>query len=340
MKIGITYNLKTDFKDLTLASEDALEEFDSEKTVDAIASAIVKMGHEAVKFGGGEQVIGKLKKEQPSLVFNIAEGVNGRAREAQIPALLELLKIPYTHSDPLTLALTLDKSMTKHVVKSCGVNTPEFSVISDAAELKEDNLPAFPLIVKPAWEGSSKGIRINSKVNNFDELKVQVGWVFKNYPAQPVLIEQFIRGREITVGVIGNNPPVILGMMEIGFKENTKKDFIYSLEVKRNYKKLVKYTCPPGLDDKIVAKIEKLALAAYDCLHCRDIARMDFRVDENSNAYFIEINPLPGLSPEYSDLIIMAKKLGIEYEDIIKRIIVNAVKRYKIGEKVESCASV
>ncbi|MBN2190706.1 MAG: ATP-grasp domain-containing protein [Candidatus Aureabacteria bacterium] len=340
MKIGITYNLKTDFKGLALAAEDALEEFDSEKTVDAIASAIVKIGHEAVKLGGGEQVIGKIKNEEPSLVFNIAEGVNGRAREAQIPALLELLKIPYTHSDPLTLALTLDKSMTKHVVKSCGVNTPDFLVVSDTAELKGDNLPGFPLIVKPAWEGSSKGIRTNSKVNNFDELETQVGWVFKNYPGQPVLIEQFIRGREITVGVIGNNPPRILGMMEIGFKENTKKDFIYSLEVKRDYEKLVKYTCPPGLDDKVAAKVEKMALSAYDCLHCKDIARMDFRIDEKANAYFIEINPLPGLSPDYSDLIIMSKKLGIEYEDIIRGIIENAVKRYNIGEKIESCTSV
>ncbi|MDD5643884.1 MAG: ATP-grasp domain-containing protein [bacterium] len=339
MKIGITYNLKTDFKNLVLTTEDALEEFDSEKTVDAIAAAITKMGHDAVKLGGGEQVIGKIKNEELSLVFNIAEGVNGRAREAQIPALLELLKMPYTHSDPLTLALTLDKSMTKHVVKSYGVNTPEFLVISDVSELKSENLPEFPLIVKPAWEGSSKGIRMNSKVDDFGELKTQVEWVSKNYSGQPVLIEQFIRGREITVGVVGNNPPQILGMMEIGFKEDTRNDFIYSLEVKRDYEKLVKYTCPPELEEKVATKIEKMALAAYDCLHCKDIARMDFRIDSKLNAYFIEINPLPGLSPEYSDLIIMAEKLGIKHEDVIRKIIENAVRRYNIGEKVESSAS-
>ncbi len=333
MKIGITYNLKDDFALLSGGAEDALEEFDNEKTVDAIVSSITKLGFDPVKLGGGEKVISRIKKEKPSLVFNIAEGINGRSREAQIPAILELMRIPHTHSDPLTLALTLDKSMTNQVVRANGIRTPDFVIVSKISDLQKSKLPPFPLIVKPAWDGSSKGIRFSSKVDTFEALEKQVLWVLDHYPEQQVIIETFIVGKEVTVGIVDNYPPRILGMMEIGHKNGNKEDFIYSLEVKRDYKKLVEYTCPPKLAEETVKELAKMTLAAYECLQCKDIARMDFRVDSRGYVYFIEVNPLPGLSPGYSDLIIMSKKYGIKYEKIIAGILDNAIKRYRLGEK-------
>ncbi len=326
--MGVTYNLK---RDLPVSSfhephDEASEEFDSPETIEAIRRVLEDMGHEVYLLGGDLGVIEKIKEHKIEFVFNLAEGFQGRSREAHIPAVLELLGIPYSGSDPLALALTLDKALTKRVALSCSVPTPEFWILVEPNDLKL--VPErFPLFVKPAWQGSSKGIRFSSKVQNRAELKQEAGRLFRDYPNEPVLVEAYIPGREFTVGVLGGSRPEILGIMEIAFRDKNAQDFFYSLEVKRDWKRLVEYRYPVSLGAVIEKGIADASLQLFKVLGLRDTARFDFRVSPEGLFTFLEVNPLPGLSPESGDLVILALKRGLSYSELINRILQSALER-------------
>jgi D-alanine-D-alanine ligase len=331
LKVGITYNLRKDFPYRENQPIDLLEEFDSEETVDAIRDVLETDGHEVIKLGGDTGLIDRLKKTPTDIVFNIAEGLRGRNREAHIPALLEYLNIPYTGSDPLTLSLTLDKSMAKRVVMSEGIPTPRFKKVEKIEDIDDLDL-RYPLFVKLCYEGSSKGVRSDSKIKDSLSLKEKTEWLLRTY-GPPLLVEEFVQGPEFTVGILGNENPKVLGVMHIEIKGSSPSEAIYSLEVKREWEKRVFYHCPPSIDPPLLRKIEEVALQSYRVLECRDVSRVDIRVDEEETPYFLEINPLPGLSPVYGDLPIMAKHMGWDYGQLVKAIFHHALKRSGLMER-------
>jgi D-alanine-D-alanine ligase len=325
VRIGITCNLKSDI--LNSNPPDAAEEFDSPETIEAIRRALQSGGREIFLLGGDLGIIEKIKQRRIEFVFNIAEGFRGRNREAHIPAVLELLGIPYSGSDPLGLALTLDKALAKRIALSLSIPTPDFWVL-DRVEDSTQVPSNFPLFVKPLWQGSSIGIQSSSKVENQSQLETEVKRLLGDYPGEPILIEKYVPGKEITAGVIGNDPPEILGLMEAASKHSREKDFIYSLEVKRDWENQVEYFVPPRIDSKVEHGIRNAALQLFRTLRLRDIARLDFRVTPDGQFYFIEANPLPGLSPESGDIVLLAEKYGIGHRGLILNILHTALSRY------------
>ena len=328
MKVGITFDLKASMPHQPGMPDDAYEEFDSPHTIEAIANVLRGLGHSVVLLGDGREFLEKVLAEKPDFVFNFAEGHGiSRSREARVPAVLEMLGIPFTGSDPFTMAVTLDKDCAKKLVAQAGVAVPR-SVALDASE-PIVNVPigelAFPLVVKPAWEGSSKGIRDRCLVRDAREIADVVASLRRAHP-QTILLEEHIAGDEVTVGLYGNESPQILGMMQITL--NTPQEhFIYSLEIKRDFRKLVTYQCPPALPHRTLAAIEQSARTAFRVLGCRDIGRVDFRVRDGV-PYFLEVNPLPGLNPDDSDLVIMAGLAGWSYERLVSTIVNEALKRH------------
>jgi D-alanine-D-alanine ligase len=357
MRIGITYDLKTDPPTYLFAlpgvdalgspldlPDDFQEEFDSPVTIEAIASVLRGLGHDVVKLGDGRKMLEQLLADPPDFVFNFAEGQGiGRCREARVPAVLEMLGIPYTGSDPLTQAVTLDKDCARRLVASAGVMVPAGFVIQPDEDLDTllmhgrvepgraptDLLRTGELaIVKPAWEGSSKGIREKCLVHDLAELREVVESLRRDY-RQPLLIEEFIEGDELTVGMVGNDPPEIIGIMRV--VPNAPTDhFVYSLEVKRDFRRQVRYECPPLLPKGVLDRVALAAQAAHRVLGCRDVARIDFRLRDGV-PYFLEVNPLPGLNPESSDLVILAGLRNWSYEKLVGRILRAALERVQRG---------
>ena len=342
MRIGITYDLKSDAPPPAGMPDDFQEEFDSPTTIEAIADVLRGLGHTVEKLGDGRELLERLLADPPEFVFNFAEGQGiGRAREARVPAVLEMLGIPYTGSDPLTLAVTLDKDCAKKLVAAAGVAVPAGMVIHCPGRFRISDLgfrisdlktnpqfairnPQFPVIVKPAWEGSSKGIRSKSVVDHVEDLSNVVETMRRDYQ-QPILIEEYIAGDELTVGVVGNDPPEIIGVMRVVPREPNDR-FVYGLDIKRDYKRLVKYECPAPLTLKDEAAVCDAAIKAWKALGCRDVARVDFRMRDGM-PYFLEVNPLPGLNPADSDLVILAKMAGWTYQRLISRILQAALER-------------
>lgn len=327
MRIGLAYDLKEAIIGQA-HRDDALEEYDSSGTVELIAVSLEAGGHTLVMLAGGREFLDNILREKVNFVFNIAEGRgNYRSREAQVPSILEMLDIPYSGSDPQCLAICLDKPLTKKLVAMAGVCTPKWCVITNKEELCQTSWDGFPLpaIIKPAYEGSSKGIRLDSIVNTPEQATGTVSKLLAYY-RQPVILEEFIDGDEVTVGIIGNSPPRILGMMRV-LPKRKDEHFIYSLEVKRDYLNLVDYECPARIGEKVLGKISDSSLKAFKALGCRDFARMDFRVSSEGVPYFIEINPLPGLGT-HSDLVIMMSKLGWAHNELINAVFDSALRRY------------
>ena len=327
MRIGLAYDLKEAITGQA-HRDDALEEYDSSETVKLIAASLEAKGHSVVMLGGGKEFIDNIWREKVDIVFNIAEGRgNYRSREAQVPSILEMLDIPYTGSDPQCLATCLDKPVTKKLVVADGITTPKWLTIANKEELCQTSWDGFPLpaIIKPAYEGSSKGIRLDSIVNAPEQATRTVRKLLAYY-RQPVILEEFIDGDEVTVGIIGNSPPRILGMMRV-LPKRKNEHFIYSLEVKRDYLNLVDYECPARIGEKVLDKISDSSLKAFKALGCRDFARVDFRVSSEGVPYFIEVNPLPGLGT-HSDLVIMASKLGWTHNELINAVLDSALRRY------------
>lgn len=328
MRIGLSYDLKE-----TLAAEegvpdDALEEYDSSATVEFILSALESGGHQVVRLGGGSDFLDNIRGSKVDIVFNISEGRGSyRSREAQVPSVLEMLGIPHTGSDPQCLAICLDKPITKKLVAADGICTPQWLVISGENEISQLYRDTFPLpaIIKPAYEGSSKGIRLTSLAYSTEQAQEEVLRILRYY-RQPVMVEEFINGDEVTVGITGNAPPKITGIMRV-VPGNKEKPFIYSLEVKRDYLNLVSYECPAPLEQHILDRLADISIKVFRTLGCRDFARLDFRVSPEGVPYFIEINPLPGLGT-HSDLVIMAKMMGSTHEGLICTVLDAALERY------------
>jgi D-alanine-D-alanine ligase len=328
MRIGLSYDLKETIAPQQAGCDDAFEEYDSSETVELIAAALEAEGHTVTMLGGGRDFLGKILHDKVDFVFNIAEGRGVyRSREAQLPSILEMLDIPYSGSDPQCLAICLDKPLTKKLVASEGVSTPNWCVINDRQELCQINGRGFPFpaIVKPAYEGSSKGIRLTSVVEDAKQAIEVIESLLEKYH-QPAMMEEVILGDEVTVGIIGNSPPKILGMMRILPKQKNGY-FLYTLEVKRNYLELVDYECPAGLEENVLQRLQTSSLKVFQALGCRDFARLDFRINTVGVPYFLEINPLPGLGT-HSDLVIMAKKMGWSHRQLISAVLNAAFERY------------
>lgn len=321
MRIGIAVTLKAD--DIAGKPDDWQEEFDSPATVAGLRSALEAGGHTVVELGDGRELVERLLRDPVDLVFNIAEGRGtSRSRESRVPAVCEMLGVPCTGSDPLTLAASLDKDVARRLVASTGLAVPAGVLVCRP----DDDVSAvrFPAIVKPAWEGSSKGIRGKCVVHDAGELRAALDRTLVGYE-QPVVVEEFIAGDEVTVGILGNDPPRVVGALQVIPKRPTA-EFVYSLEVKRDWENQVRYQCPPALDAATTARIEQAAIAAYRALACRDIARIDFRVRDGV-PYFIEANPLPGLNPVTGDIVIAAKAMGMSHAQLVQGIVEAATAR-------------
>ena len=349
MRLGFTFNVRSieraspqpppEGGGLIGLAGDAEEEFDSPETIDEIAGALRSLGHEVELLGDGEPLLRRLLEgPRPDLVFNIAEGTGvARSREARVPAVLEMLGIPHTGSDPLTLAVALNKPLAKTIVAAAGVAVPRGVTVQRSERRAGDVSPPIalrslqaPLIAKPAFEGSSKGVLSKCLIEDAAALPAVVNELLEAYQ-QPILVEEFIEGDELTVGVLGNSPPQVLGVMRV-VPQREERHFVYSLEVKRDWENRVRYECPAALAPADTAAVEQAALAAYKALGCRDVARIDFRL-RRSVPYFIEANPLPGLAPKSSDIVLLARALGIEHRELLRRILAAAVERYDLNDE-------
>lgn len=319
MIVGLAYDLKSAVAQVQAArTDDAFEEYDSPETVESIGVALRSLGLETLKLGGGRLFLESVLHDKVDFVFNISEGVGTfRSREAQVPAVLEMLGIPYTGSDPQCLAVCLDKPLTKNLVSQSGVSVPFHRLYTSIEEVTAESGRGlqFPLFVKPAYEGSSKGIRFSSKVDTLDLLRQVVVAQLESY-RQPIMAEQYIAGREVTVGLIGNTPTKVVGIMEV-VPRSGAEDFAYTLEVKRDWEKLVEYRCPADFPPSVFKRIEQAALAAFRILGCQDFSRVDFRLSPEGVPYFLEINPLPGLNPHSGDLPIMSRLMGWTYQELV-----------------------
>jgi D-alanine-D-alanine ligase len=340
VRIGIAYTLKPATPIPAGAPDDLHEEFDSPATIRAIADALRQLGHSPIELGDGRQLLQSLLADPPDLVFNLAEGTGtSRNREARVPAVCEMLGIPHTGSDVLTLALCLDKDMCRRIVQEADVRVPEGILVTfqdgkydgdfhEFSGMVAETGLALPLIAKPVCEGSSKGIRSRCLIEKLDDVGPTIVSLWNDY-RQGVLLEEFIAGEEVTVGVLGNDAPRVLGSMRVVPKQPTDR-FVYSLEVKRDWKARVTYECPPRLQRETLTALEDAALAAYQTLGIRDVARIDFRVRDGI-PYFIEANPLPGLNPETGDLLLIAKAMGMSHPELIAAIVSGAIERYGLS---------
>lgn len=326
--VGLTYDLKTDYQFKAGDPEDANAEFDHPSTIDVIAEAIAANDFKVERIGNAENLLEKLASLKVDIVFNISEGLTGRNRESQVPILLEMAGIPFVGADALTLGLTLDKVMAKKIFIAEKIPTPKFFEISSTAELANTNHHKFPLIVKPRFEGSSKGLSENSRVANREELLKQVDYIVNAYK-QPALVEEFISGQEFTVALVGNDPVEVLPIVQIKIDGKLKlKDKFYTFA--RITSDRLEYVCPAKIPQELKKKIDELALKTYKAVECRDFGRVDFRVDNQGRPYVLEINPLPSLSTE--DVFkLVAENTGITYEQMIGKILNSAIKRHNLN---------
>jgi D-alanine-D-alanine ligase len=327
MKIGMTYDLRDDYLQRGYTPEETAE-FDRVDTIDALDEAIRACGHETERIGNAGQLVQRLARgETWDLVFNIAEGLHGVGREALVPALLDAYRIPYTFSDPLVLALTLHKGMTKAVLRGAGIPTADFAVVGSPGDVEAVSLP-YPLFVKPVAEGTGKGISDESRVQTPAELRSVCEKLLAEFHQQ-VLVETFLPGREFTAGVVGTGDEAsVVGVMEVLFKKSDMAGLIYSYHNKSNYEQVIEYRVP---EPEVLESCAELALSAWKVLGCRDGGRVDIRMDGRDRPNFIEVNPLAGLNPVHSDLPILCRLKGISFQELMERILESAFKRINGG---------
>ena len=332
LAVGIVYNLK---KGLKKDTPDAEAEYDNIDTVYAIQSALEAKGHRTVLLEADEALPEKLRHEQIDIAFNIAEGLNGRGREAQVPAMLHFFGIPLTGSDETTLCIALDKALTKRIVSSYKIRTPRCVVLSAKTPLSAGSL-RYPVIIKPNAEGSSKGISDISIVKNRKELRELVKRNISLY-RQDMLAEEYIEGREFTVGILGNGRNIkVFPPMEIVYKKFTQENYhVYNYKLKQSFTEYVDYQCPAALTKEQETEMTEMSRKIYNILGCMDLARIDFRMAADGRIYFIEINPLPGLAPGYSDYPMLAEFCGVGYTDLINGILEAALERVNAENRGE-----
>jgi len=322
LKIGITYDLRADYLARGYTAQETAE-FDRIDTIEAIEEALNRAGYRTDRIGHLDVLVRRIATgDRWDMVFNIAEGLRGLGREAQVPALLDAYAIPYTFSDPLVLSLTLHKGMTKHVIRDNGIPTADFAIVETVADAAGISLP-FPLFVKPIAEGTSKGITAAARVGSQAELRERCRELLAAF-RQPVLVETFLPGREFTVGIIGTAAAAeAVGVMEVLLREGAEGDG-YSYVNKEDYVQWVDYRLA---GDGAAEEARRIALSAWRVLGCRDAGRVDLRADASGRPLFMEVNPLAGLHPVHSDLPILCSLAGMGYQELINRIMASAMKR-------------
>ena len=325
MRLGLTYDLRSAY----LAEgygEVETAEFDRDETIDALEAGLSALGHQVERIGHARQLAARLVAgDRWDLVFNIAEGLRGIGREAVVPALLDLYEIPYTFSDPLVMALTLHKGMTKRVIRDAGLSTPAFAVVESARQVDEVDFPG-PWFVKPVAEGTGKGVTPTSVVRSREELGPRCEAMVAEFH-QPALVETFLPGREVTVAVLGTGPKArALGTMEVILLPEAEAE-VYSYVNKERCEELVKYRLIRPEEDPMVAAAEELAVSCWRVLGCRDGGRVDLRCGEDGLPQFLEVNPLAGIHPEHSDLPIICNHLGVPYLELLRSIVGSAAER-------------
>jgi len=322
MKIGLTYDLRSWYLDRGYSMEDTAE-FDKQETVDAIEAALIKMGFKTEQIGNCFQVIEALAAGKKwDLVFNIAEGLYGDGRESVIPAILDQYKIPYVFSGPVILGISLNKHLTRLIVSAAGVPVSPGMLISEPKDVEKCNLK-YPLFIKPVSEGTGKGITEKSLVNSPAELKEMAEYLLKRFD-QPALAEEYLPGREFTIGVVGSgDDAVAIGGMEIECRDNLP----YSVEFKENYQEYCKYS---PMAKEFTGECKALALDVWKALGGVDGGRVDVKADRNGRMCFMEVNPLAGLHPVHSDLPILSRMTGIEYQELLEMIMRSAIKRHHL----------
>ena len=315
--------------------DDAFEEYDTPETLRAIAAALEETGSRVERVPADRHLGRRLEEGGFDFVFNLAEGEGRRCREAVPAAACELLDIAFTGPDALTLALTLDKALARRAVAPDVPSAP--AVLWDPERSDDPDVVAelgglsYPAIVKPNDEGSSKGIDAGSLVAGAREAEARCRFLHARYGC-PALVEEFLPGAEVTVGIVGNGREArVLGMMEIAPRDAAEAaPFVYSVEMKRDYRRRVRYHVPPRLPAATLEEIARLGLAAYRILGCRDAARIDFRLDAAARPRFLECNALPGLDPEHSDLVILSRGL-VTHGDLVRGILADAAKRFALA---------
>jgi D-alanine-D-alanine ligase len=335
LKVGLTYNLKREARAEDGVPADFYAEFDEEETIDAIADALTKIEAD-------EKAYSLLRRLNPHIVFNVAEGLRGESRESYVPMILEMLGIPYTGSGPLSLAISLNKGVTHRLLSVMGVPCPAFQIFPKA-DVKIAPHLRFPFVVKPLAEGSSKGVRNNSLVNDERSLRRQVGWVIKTYQ-QPAIVEEFLPGREFTVGLLGNDEPTALPIVEILFDQLPDGSSpLYSYEAKWIWdvpeKPVDMFRCPAVISKALERELKRVAMTAFKTLNCRDVCRIDIRLDEKNKPRILDVNPLPGLIPNpdaHSCLPEAARAAGYTYDQLICTILWQALKRYKLRHQFDN----
>jgi len=327
MRVGLTYDLRDDYRGMGL-SEEALAEFDSPETVAAIERVLRGLGHETDRIGHIRHLAARLVRGDTwDMVFNIAEGLAGRSREAQVPALLEAYGIPYVFSDPLTQAVTLDKAVAKRLVRDAGIPTAPFALIDGDGDLAAAAALPFPLFIKPLAEGTGKGCTAASKVATPAEL-AETARALRARFNQPVLAEPYLPGREFTVGVVGNRDKArVIAVLEVLLGANAEPG-VYSFDNKELCESRVTYRLA---DDAEARRAAASALAAYRTLGCRDASRLDFRSNDQGIPQFLEVNALAGLHPTHSDLPILSTLAGLSYDALIGEIMEAARARYGLA---------
>lgn len=323
MHIGFVYDQRDDYRAMGF-DEEAVAEFDMPETINEIEAALVRIGHDVERIGHGRDLAARLVAgARWEMVFSIAEGVHGRSREAQVPALLELYDQPYALSDPLTMATTLDKAVAKRIVRESGVPTAPFWVVGDGTEARAAPV-TFPAFVKPVAEGTGKGCDGRSRVENTSEFVREVERLAVKF-SQPVLVESYLPGREFTVGVVGNGSNTrVIAVMEIALRAGAS-DNVYSFESKELSETLVDYFLASDQEAQLAGM---RALDAYRALGCRDATRIDMKSDGAGSPQFLEANPIPGLHPTHSDLPMLAQKAGMSYDTLLETIVQSAADRY------------
>lgn len=328
MLVGITYDLRTDYIKEGFTEEETAE-FDKEETIEGIENALNNAGYKTERIGNIKQLTKKLTKGKIwDIVFNISEGMYGLSRESQVPCLLDAYNIPYVFSDGLVLAISLQKGITKRIIRDAGISTAEFHIVESISDIEKIKIK-YPLFAKPIAEGTGKGISGLSKISDKSELTKVCNKLLKKHK-QPVLVEKFLPGREFTVGIVGTGiNSKAVGVMEVVFRKHEKTK-IYSLENKENYQKVIDYVVP---EKKVIDKCYNIAVKCWQILGCRDGGRIDLRMDASGQLNFIEVNPLAGLNPVHSDLPILSRFAGISYQKLIEMIMKSALLRLKKWKK-------
>jgi len=350
-KIAVLANIKDEAKPKPEGvPPDAFADFDHIETIDAIRAALETDGHQTVFIQADTDLPYALKDVKPDICFNIAEGLGGDAREAQVPALLEMLRIPYTGSRVLTNGISLDKTLTKRIWRDRRLPVAPFQEFSAENESLRPELK-FPLFVKPAREGTGMGVDTKAIVKNEKEMRERIAYIVNTYQ-QPALVETFLPGREFTVGIMGRADAKRYSRHPEWYEKDGFHRFpVLELEMSRSvtpnvYSQASKskdvgeegapdYVCPANIDPELDKKLKHFALRAHQLLYALDVSRTDIRLDDEGNPRLLEINTLPGLTPNYSDLCLQGAAEGIRYEDLILEILYLGASRWGMIEARE-----